>query len=403
MRRVVLYSIDRLNEPAKDMEITIDRADLVRILTDLVQIDSTNPLCTPTGAGEADIAAYVADTLRSMDLHVDVHETEPGRPSVVGTWRGSGGGRSLMLNAHMDTVGVEGMEEPFSANIRDGKLYGRGAQDMKGSLAACIAAVKALQQAGAQLAGDVLIAAVADEEFASIGTADVIQHHTVDGAIVTEPTDMKLALAHKGFVWIEVETEGRAAHGSRPDEGRDANMRMGRFLAELDTLEQQLRAREGHPLTGPPSLHVGRIVGGTEWSVYAARCRAQVERRTIPGETSQDVAAEIQTLLDTLAADDPTFRASQKIMAVREPFEVAPEVGIVRATLEAATDVLGHAPPIAGQTFWTDAALLAEAGVETVVVGPIGAGLHTREEWVDIDSLVDLARILAASAQRYCA
>lgn len=384
------------------MKMEIDRTHLVDLTMRLVQIDSTNPQCTPTGAGEAEMAAYVADTLQAMGLQVDVYETEPGRPSVVGTWPGSGGGRSLMLNAHMDTVGVEGMEAPFSAEIRDGKLYGRGSQDMKGSLAACIAAVKALQGAGVQLAGDVVIAAVADEEFGSIGTTDVIRHHHVDGAIVTEPTDMKLALAHKGFVWIEVETEGRAAHGSRPDEGLDANRLMGRVLAKLDLLEQELRSRPSHPLTGAPSLHVGRIHGGTEWSVYAARCRAQVERRIVPGETADDAAAEIQSILDTLAAEDPAFRARQEVVFSRKPFEVDSEVGIVRATQEAATTVLGAAPPIAGQTFWTDAALLAEAGVETVVLGPIGAGLHTSEEWVDLDSLVDLAQVLAETARRYC-
>ncbi len=155
-----------------------------------------------------------------------------------------------MLNAHYDTVGVDEMPEPFSAAVRDGKLYGRGAYDMKGSLAACMTAAKALADAGAPQAGDVLVAAVADEEYGSLGTASVIANVKVDGAIVTEPTSLKICLAHKGYLWIEVETTGRAAHGSRFNEGVDANMRMGRFLGELDQLEQELRARSPHPLVG---------------------------------------------------------------------------------------------------------------------------------------------------------
>jgi acetylornithine deacetylase len=242
-----------------DMTIPIDHDYLTETLAGLVRINSVNPTLVPGGAGEAEIATYTAASLRGIGLETAVHEPEPGRPSVVGVLRGSGGGRSLMLNAHYDTVGVEGMVEPFSGAVRNGRLYGRGAYDMKGSLAAGMAAAKALVDSGTLLAGDLLVAAVADEEYASLGTADLVKRYKVDAAIVTEPTELDICLAHKGFIWLEVETLGRAAHGSRFDLGIDANMRMGRFLAELDKLEKALLARAGHPLAGPPSLHAAMI------------------------------------------------------------------------------------------------------------------------------------------------
>ena len=384
------------------MPFTIDIAFLNKTLVDLVRIDSTNPSLVANGAGEAEIAAYVADTLRTLGLDVDVHEIETSRVNVVGILRGTGGGRSLMLNAHTDTVGVDGMGEPFSGAIRDGKLYGRGAQDMKGSLAACIAAVKALIDGNAIPCGDVMIAAVADEEYASIGTADIVKRYSVDGAIVTEPTDLELCLAHKGFIWLEVETTGRAAHGSRFMEGIDANMRMGRFLAELDMLEQELRARPPHPLVGPPSLHAAKIQGGTELSMYAASCTLQVERRIIPGETAQQVEREIQEIIDRLAAADPTFQANFKTLLVREAFEVAPNATIVQTVDRAARSVLLDPPQHTGHTPWMDSAFLHAAGIETVIIGPTGTGLHTVEEWVDLQSVADLAAILAEAAQQYC-
>src|SRR3989304_4460302 len=201
--------------------LTIDRDYLTRTLADLIRINSINPSLVPGGAG--------------------------------GKLKGRGGGQSLMLNAHVDTVGIENMPDPFSATIRDGGMYGRGAYDMKGSLAACLTAAKALTDAGAALGGDLLVAAVADEEYASVGTADGITHYKVDAAIGTEATELNICLAHKGFIWLEVETTGRAAHGSRFEEGIDANMHMGRFLAELEKLEKELRARKGHFLVGPPS------------------------------------------------------------------------------------------------------------------------------------------------------
>jgi acetylornithine deacetylase len=384
------------------MSIVIDRQYLTETLASLVRINSINPTLVSGGAGESEIAAYTADSMAAIGLEVSVHEPEPGRPSVVGIWRGRGGGRSLMLNAHYDTVGVDGMVDPFSATIRDGRLYGRGAYDMKGSLAACMSAAKGLIDAGIILDGDLVVAAVADEEYASLGTNELIRHYPVDGAIVTEPTELDICLAHKGFIWLEVETTGRAAHGSRYDLGLDANMLMGRFLAELDKLEQALRARPDHPLVGPPTLHAAMIQGGSELSAYAASCRLQIERRTIPGESEAQVVGEIQAIIDGLTAVNPEFQARVKSFFVRDPFEVSPETGIVQVLSEAASRVLNQRPAMVGQMPWMDSALLASAGVETVVIGPAGAGAHAHEEWVEVESVVKLAEILAETAVAYC-
>jgi len=385
------------------MTVTIDSDYITRTLTDLVRINSTNPSLAADGAGEAEIGAYVADTLNDLGLAVTVYEIEPGRVNVVGRLRGKGNGRTLLLNAHMDTVGVEGMTiDPFGAEIRDGRLYGRGSQDMKGSLAAMIGAAKALVDGGAALAGDLLITAVADEEYKSIGTADLVKHVQADAAIVTEPTDMTLCRAHRGYIWYEVETIGRAAHGSRYAEGIDANMRMGRFLCGLDKLEQELRQRPPHPLAGPPSLHAAILQGGTEISVYAASSHLTVERRTIPGETEGQATAELQAIIDQLAAEDDTFQATVQATFQREPFEIGADAAVVTTLEQAMTARLGRNPEHTGMTFWTDAAILAEAGMETALLGPIGAGLHSAVEWVDVQSVLDLAEILADTAVAYC-
>jgi acetylornithine deacetylase len=308
-----------------------------------------------------------------------------------------------MLNAHYDTVGVEGMAAPFSGDVRNGRVHGRGAYDMKGSLAACLGAVKSLRDAGITLRGDIVIAAVADEEYGSLGTADLITHTRTDGAIVTEPTALGVCLAHKGYCWIEVQTEGRAAHGSRFTEGIDANLRMGRVLARLESLERDLRGRPPHPLVGPPSLHAALLQGGSGLSTYAATSTLQIERRTVPGETEGQVMAEVEGLLAALRGEDPAFRATARAFFVREPFEVRREAAVVEAVSSAAAEVLGQEPRYMGDTPWMDSALLAGAGVETVVFGPGGTGAHADEEWVEIDSMVRCAAVLAAAARRYCA
>lgn len=384
------------------MRITIDEAYLQQTARDLVRIESVNPSLVSGGTGEEVIALYVAQQLAQIGLEVTRHEPQPGRVSVVGRLPGRGGGRSLMWNAHYDTVGISGMAEPFSGRIEEKRLFGRGAYDMKGSVAAQLAAVRALRHAGIELAGDLLVACVADEEYASIGTANLLNSYRPDGAIVTEPTALQLCRAHKGFVWLQITTKGRAAHGSRPELGIDANMHMGRVLGELEELARALQAQAGHPLVGAPSLHAATLAGGTEWSAYAARCTLGVERRTIPGETAAQVEAELQTILDRLAAADPAFQAKLESILVREPFEVGAAAPIVRAVEEAAAAVLGAPPAHIGDSPWMDAALLTVAGIETVVIGPAGGGAHGTEEWVELDSLTKLASILATSAVNYC-
>ena len=380
----------------------IDERYTLETLARLVQINSVNPTLAPGAPGEREIAGFIAGSLRACGLAAEIFEPEPARTSVVGRLAGAGGGRSLMLNAHCDTVDVTGMEEPLSGAIRDGRLYGRGSFDMKGSLAACMAAAKALADSGVRLRGDLLVAAVADEEYGSLGTRDLIQRVKVDAAIVTEPTALETCLAHKGYLWIEVTVAGRAAHGSKFELGIDANLKMGAFLHELAKLERELRARPPHPLVGPPSLHAALLSGGSGLSTYAARSTVQIERRTIPGETEARAVAEIQAGADCLSASDPDFHARVRPFFARDPFEVASDAPIVRAVDRAAAKVRGVAPKHIGDTPWMDAALLQAAGVETVVFGAAGAGAHAAVEWVDVGSVIQLAEILAEAAVEYC-
>lgn len=382
--------------------LPVDREFIVNTLAELVRLDSINPSIAPGGAGEAEVARCLARTFERLGLEVEILESQAGRPSVLATLRGTGSGRSLMLNGHEDTVGVEGMPAPFSAEIRDGRMYGRGTHDMKGSLAACVGAVKALVDGRVALRGDLVVAAVADEEYGSLGTTEVIARRRVDGAIVTEPTNLAICLAHKGYAWIEVETTGRAAHGSRFTEGIDANLRMGRYLARLEELERALRTGPAHPLVGPPSLHAALLHGGSGMSTYAERSVLTIERRTVPGETDAEVLEPLRAVAARLHAEDPSFTASIRPIFSRRPWEVSPEAAIVRELAVAAEQVLGERPALIGDTPWMDAALLAEAGVETVVMGPTGAGEHSAVEWVDLASVVTMADILARTAIAYC-
>ena len=362
------------------------------LVADLVAIDSVNPGLVPGGAGEAAIAAFTADWLERAGLDVTVDEVAPGRANVVARAAGTGGGRSLLLNAHMDVVGVEGMRDPFSPRIEAGRLYGRGGFDMKGGLAAIMLA--GARVAGAGLRGDVIVTGVCDEEYASIGCESLVERVWADAAIVTEPTGLEVCVAHKGFLWLEVETTGVAAHGSRPDLGVDAITAMGGVLTGIERLSAALAAGRAHPLLGPGSVHASLIEGGRELSSYPDRCRLALERRTIPGETRAQVEAEIHAV-----AGDAAVRTTFE----RAPFEVDPATPIVATVRSHAAAVCGADPAVVGHSAWMDAAVLAAAGIPTVVFGPVGAGAHATEEWVDLASVAACADVLEAVAGDFCA
>ncbi len=377
--------------------------ELINLLSDLVAINSVNPDLAPGGAGEAALAEFIADWGRENGLEAHVQEAAPGRPNTVLIARGRGGGKSLMLNAHTDTVGVSGMDAPFQPRIQDLRMYGRGAYDMKSGLAACMLALKAAR--GMALAGDVMLSAVADEEYGSIGTEALLadwQRWPADAVLIAEPTELAISIAHRGFVWLEFEVIGVAAHGSRPQLGIDAIVKTGKALVALDALDRELRSRQRHDLLGSGSLHASTIEGGEEISMVPARCKLLVERRTIPGESAASVEAEAQALLDDISASDPDFQASVKATFSRSPYSIAADHALVQRLKRHADACLRSDAPVIGSSWWMDAALFGDHGLPTVVLGPAGAGAHARVEWVDLESVARCQEIYTALIADYC-
>lgn len=382
--------------------IYVDREGLLRMLQELIRIDSVNPSLVAGGRGERQIAEYVGGFLDRMGLEVRLQEVAPGRVNAVGRLAGSGGGRSLIVNGHLDTVGRAGMTvDPLGGEWRDGKVFGRGSLDMKGGVAAALAALQALTAAGVRLRGDVILAGVADEEYASIGTEALVKEYTADAAVVCEPSGLEIGVAHKGFAWISVEVQGRAAHGSRPDLGIDAIVKAAKVLSGLEVLQERLSLRR-HRLLGAPSVHASLIEGGTEMSTYPDRCRIRIERRTIPGEDRAAVAGELEGLLSGIRSADAAFQASSELFFYRPHFEISRAEPIVD-TLAAVCRRLWRAEPrYCGFSGWLDSSILDQAGIPTVIFGPRGEGLHAAVEYVEFDSVAAVAQVLAGLIAAFC-
>jgi acetylornithine deacetylase len=378
--------------------------DAVGLTRALVRVDSRNPTLVPGAPGEAAIAQLLADVLDAWGFRVDLQEAAPGRPNVIARIGVNRGGRSLLLNGHLDVVGVDGMVHgPFDGTERNGRLFGRGASDMKAGVAAmCAAAARAA--ADERLAGEIIVAAVVDEEFESLGTRSLMARGLrADAAVVTEPTRLAIMPAHKGFVWLDVTLRGRAAHGSRWDIGIDAIRHAGLLLAELDRIDTEVLPTRSHPLLGRPSLHASLIEGGAGMSTYPERCMVRLERRTIPGESVADVAAEIQAVCARIRERRPTFVAELAVGVSQSPSDVAPDAAIVRA-LDATLRARGEAVRLEGMSAWTDAAILNDAGIPAICFGPGDIALaHAAEEYVIIDEIERATSVLADLACRWCA
>jgi acetylornithine deacetylase len=375
----------------------LSSSSILEVLRMLVRIPSVNPSLAPgEGNGEVAVAAAARDWLVARGINSWLEEAAPGRPNVVAQV-GNGHGPTVVFCAHLDTVATAGMSiAPFEPRLDANKVYGRGSYDMKGSAAALMCATAAL--ANEDFRGQVLVALVADEEYASIGAQDFVKRHKADACILTEPSEGRLVLGHKGFVWIEVITPGHAAHGSRWDLGVSAIGRMGRIITALEQFDQhELRGRR-HPLLGPASQHCALIDGGSGFSTYAETCTLKIERRTLPGEAPAQVLQEIRSVVE-----DAGEQAEVRLLMERPPLTCDRDSRIARAVRDAATQVQGSPPEEIGVQYWMDAALFAGAGIPTVNFGPGGAGAHEAVEWVDLDSVVSCAHVLAESVRRFCA
>jgi acetylornithine deacetylase len=368
----------------------------------LVEIDSRNPTLVPGAPGEQPCAAFLHGVLDAWGFRTEVHEAAPGRPNVIARIGNARGGRTLMFNGHLDVVGIEGMvHAPFGAVERGGRLYGRGSADMKGGIAAmCAGAYRAAQDG---LAGEIIVAAVADEEYESLGTRALIaQGVRADACVVTEPTRLAIMPAHRGFVWLEVEVTGRAAHGSRWDIGVDAIRHAGLLLAELDRVDAEELPRRVHPLLGRGSLHASLIEGGTGMSTYPDRCVLKLERRTIPGERAAAIVEEVERACAAVRDRRPTFVAQVRLLVTQGPSDVSVDSPLVQG-LGAALRASGETVCVEGMSAWTDAALFNEAGIPAVCFGPGDISLaHAAEEYIPLDEIDRATDVLSALARSWC-
>jgi acetylornithine deacetylase len=371
----------------------LSEASIVALAGDLIRIPSVNPAIAPDEPhGEQAVASFACQWLSDHGVKAWLEEAAPGRPNAVAEVVGDPG-PTLVFCAHLDTVGTADMTIPaFEPQVRDGRLYGRGSYDMKGAAAACMSAAVALSQA--RFTGRLMLALVADEEHASLGAADFVGRHQANGCILTEASALSLVLAHKGFVWAEIITRGRAAHGSRWDLGVSAISRMGRVIAALDRFDHETLRARSHPLVGPASMHCALVDGGVGLSTYAQECRLRVERRTLPDETPAQVMEELRAVVREAGEE-----AEVRLILDRPPLSGAPDAGIARCVRDAAVRICGASPRDTGVAYWMDAAIFAAAGIPSVNYGPDGAGAHEAVEWVDVASLVTCARVLTESAR----
>lgn len=334
------------------------------------------------------IALFICDWLRSHNIKAQIEEVLPGRPNVFAEI-GEGEGPVLCLCAHLDTVGIQEMTiPPFEPTFKNGRIYGRGSCDMKGGLAAVLQAAVRLAKQG--IPGKVILALVCDEEYSSIGADDFVQRHKADACILTEPSDLKLLIAHKGFLWGKVTTFGKSAHGSRSDIGISAISKMGLVLVSLNEFELHLKERKDD-FTGAASMHISLIQGGSGISTYASTCEMHLERRTLPFEKESDVKKELE---------DVIYRACPEAQVEwyfsRPAFQCDPTEKIVKCVEEAYPNVNRI-----GWGVWTDAAIFQQAGIPTINIGPIGFGLHEPIESVDLASVQQTADILFDTANLF--
>jgi acetylornithine deacetylase len=384
----------------------ITERNVETLLCDLVRIESVTPWLIPDGSGEGEIARFMAGWLADLGVEVALEEVEPGRPNLLARLRGAGGGPTLCLNAHSDTVGFANWRDRALVPTRDGdRLIGLGAADDKACCTLALLVLRSLAAEGPRLAGDLLVACTVDEEGASIGTEDLMRHHAgeMDAAIVLEPDSLPRAvIEHQGFGWIDVVVHGRAAHGSAPEVGIDAIVHMAEVVRRLDRLDRDVFRANPDPLNGMTVFHTSTIQGGTDYATYPSRCVLGIEIGTQPGEHLGDRVREIEAIFAEVREVYPDFRGEVDVKLEREPFRAEGHERLWAALDRATSEALGRPLERAGMNAWADAALMQAAGVPTILFGPLGGNFHAPDEWASLTEIVRAAAILERAVVGFC-
>ena len=365
---------------------------IITLLSELVQINSINRTLSD-GPAEREIAEFIARRLNNLKLDAEIQTVGPDQRNVTAIIAGKDRQRSLLLNAHLDTVGVDGMEQPFTLKREGDRLYGRGTYDMKGSIAIMLLLADYFTRQKPAL--DILLTFVSDEEDKSTGMEYLVDKWLPQvspatiGGIFLEPTEEDIGVCHRGFTWYELVVTGKAAHGSRPEEGIDAILPLRSALEELSNIQTELQSRHPDPLLGHPSIHSSIIKGGSELSVIPSRSCLQWERRSLPDESTRDFAGELERIIQAVNNHPGDHTARGREFFVRPPYRLPHDAEILKC-LEKATPRSRRV----GLSFWADSALAGAMGIPSILFGPIGHGAHAIDEWVSLKSLLNVYEIL---------
>jgi acetylornithine deacetylase/succinyl-diaminopimelate desuccinylase-like protein len=384
--------------------MSVQEHEVEELLSDLVRIDSVTPWLIADGAGEGEVARFIADWLAPTGVEVALEEVEPGRPNVVARLPGSGGGQSLCLNAHADTVGYHNWaDRALRPERREDRLIGIGVADDKSSVTVALLALRELAASGTRLRGDVVVACTVDEEGASIGTADLVRRHHYDAAIILEPEAIGRAIVeHQGFGWVDIVVHGRAAHGSAPDVGIDAIVHMAEVVRGLAELDARFAAAPD-PLNGRTVVHASTIAGGTDYATYPSQCTLGIEIGTQPGEKLAARIADIEAIFDRCRSRFPEFSAEVTARIERDPFRASGHEELLAAAGRATERVSGRRLEALGMNAWTDAAFMQAAGIPTILLGALGGNFHAPDEWVSLPECRDMVEIVRLTAVDVCA
>jgi acetylornithine deacetylase len=372
---------------------------LISLLSELVAINSINRTLSG-GPGERQIAEFIARHLKDLQLDAAAHRVGSEQRNVTAVVPGSDRRRSLLLNAHLDTVGVDGMDQPFTLKCKEDRLYGRGTYDMKGSVAIMLLLAEYFARQAPPL--DILLTFVADEEDKSTGMEYLVEDWLPRvspppvGGIFLEPTEENIGVCHKGFTWYELTVNGKAAHGSLPEEGIDAILPLRAALNELNDIQTDLQSRDPDLLLGRPSLHSSIIRGGSELSVIPGRSNLQWERRTLPDESPRDLGHELERIIQAANRHPGDHTVKGREFFIRPPYRV-PDGAEILIRLQKATPRSQQV----GLPFWADSALAGAMGIPSILFGPCGHGAHATDEWVSLRSLIRVYEVMKNLIQSF--